>query len=178
MRAVYENFPFFCIFLALLCGILTTLIRDGKKARWLTLGMLLACAGMNAAVLVGTSVRGESFRYTMGAFPAPWGNALRAGPVESLPCTVFCLVIVFSLLGGGKDLEEDILPEKQNLYYIMMDLLAASLFALSYTNVLFTGSASTEKKVSVPSCSTDVYIPSTFDSRPLRRAVGLCDLSK
>jgi len=139
MRAVYENFPFFCIFLALLCGILTTLIRDGKKARWLTLGMLLACAGMNAAVLVGTSLRGESFRYTMGAFPAPWGNELRAGPVESLLCTVFCLVIVFSLLGGGKDLEEDILPEKQNLYYIMMDLLAASLFALSYTNDLFTG---------------------------------------
>ena len=45
----------------------------------------------------------------------------------------------FSLLGGGKDLEEDILPEKQNLYYIMMDLLAASLFALSYTNDVFTG---------------------------------------
>ena len=139
MRAVYENFPFFCIFLALLCGILTTLVRDGKKARWLTLLMLLICAGMNASVLVGTSLRGESFRYAMGAFPAPWGNELRAGPAESLLCTVFCLVIVFSLLGGGKDLEEDILPEKKNLYYIMMDLLAASLFALSYTNDLFTG---------------------------------------
>ena len=44
-----------------------------------------------------------------------------------------------SLLGGKADLEEDILPEKQNLYYIMMDLLAASLFALCYTNDMFTG---------------------------------------
>ena len=139
MRPVYENFPFFCIFLALLCGILTTLVRDGKKARLLTLGMLLCCAGLNAAVLAGTAARGESVRYSMGAFPAPWGNELRAGPAASLLCTVFCLVMFFSLLGGGKDLEEDILPEKQNLYYIMMDLLAASLFALSYTNDLFTG---------------------------------------
>ena len=139
MRAVYENFPFFCIFLALLGGILTTLIRDGKKARGLTLVMLGVCAGMNAAVLAGTAARGESFRYAMGAFPAPWGNELRAGPAEALLCTVFCLVMLFSLLGGGRDLEEDILPGKQNLYYIMMDLLAASLFALSYTNDLFTG---------------------------------------
>lgn len=139
MRVFYENFPFFCIFLALLCGILTTLIRTGKKARRLTLLMLLVCGAMNAAVLLGTAGRGAYFRYAMGAFPAPWGNELRAGPIESLLCTVFCLVMFFSLLGGGKDLEEDILPEKQNLYYIMMDLLAASLFALSYTNDMFTG---------------------------------------
>lgn len=139
MHLFYENFPFFIIFIALLCGILTTLIRNGKAARLITLLMLVVCCGMNAVVLAGTSTRGESFRYAMGAFPAPWGNELRAGPVEALLCTVFCLVMLFSLLGGGKDLEEDILPEKQNLYYIMMDLLAASLFALSYTNDLFTG---------------------------------------
>ena len=98
MRPVYENFPFIVIFLALLCGILTTLIRDGKKARGLTLLMLAVCAGLNAAVLVGTALRGESFRYAMGAFPAPWGNELRSGPAESLLCTVFCLVMLCSAL--------------------------------------------------------------------------------
>ena len=30
MRAFYENFPFFCVFLSLLCGIVTTLIHEGK----------------------------------------------------------------------------------------------------------------------------------------------------
>ena len=133
MRIFYENFPFFCVFLALLSGILTTLIRDGKKARAVTLAMLLCAAVLNGAVFLETSLRNVNFTYAMGAFPAPWGNELRAGPVESMLCTVFCLVMLFSLMGGGKDLEEDILPEKQNLYYIMMDLLAASLFALSYT---------------------------------------------
>ena len=139
MRLFYENFPFFSVFLALLCGIVTTLIHDGRKARTLTLALLGVCACLHAAVLAGTAASGSFFRYAMGAFPAPWGNELRSGPAESLLCAVFCLVMLFSLMGGRQDLEEDILPEKQNLFYIMMDLLAASLFALSYTNDLFTG---------------------------------------
>ena len=139
MRLFYENFPFFCVFLGLLSGVLTTLIRDGRKARAVTLSMLALCTVLNAVVFVETSLRGESFTYAMGAFPAPWGNELRSSPIESLLATVFCLVMGLSLLGGGRDLEADILPEKQNLYYIMMDLLAASLFALCYTNDMFTG---------------------------------------
>ena len=132
MRAFYENFPFFCVFLSLLCGIVTTLIHEGKKARATTLAMLLVCAGLNAAVLAGTAVRGESFRYAMGAFPAPWGNELRGGPNEALLCTVFCLVMFFSLLGGGKDLEEDILPEpsqERRLYQPSASLLLKTALA-------------------------------------------------
>ncbi|MBR1457406.1 MAG: sodium:proton antiporter [Oscillospiraceae bacterium] len=139
MRLFYENYPFFCVFISLLCGILTTLIHDGKKARALTLAMLAVCAVLNGVVCFSTAARGVSFTYSMGAFPAPWGNELRSGPVEALLATVFCLVMGFSLLGGEADLKEDILPEKQNLYYIMMDLLAASLFALCFTNDMFTG---------------------------------------
>ena len=138
MRPFYENFPFFCIFLALLTGVFTTLAEKGRAARHLCLSMLAAAGVLNAAVLANT-VRAGSFTYTMGAFPAPWGNELRGGPVESLLAVVFCAVMLLSLLAGGQDIESDILPEKQNLYYIMMDLLAASLFALCYTNDLFTG---------------------------------------
>ena len=83
MRMFYENFPFFCVFLALLSGILTTLIRNGKKARAVTLAMLLCAAVLNGAVFLETSLRNVNFSYAMGAFPAPWGNELRAGPVES-----------------------------------------------------------------------------------------------
>lgn len=139
MRLFYENFPFFCVFLGLLCGIVTTLIRDGKKARYLTLLMLAVCAVLSGVVFAETARAGRCFSYAMGAFPAPWGNELRSGPIEALLSMVFCLVMIFSLLGGKADLEEDILPEKQNLYYIMMDLLAASLFALCFTNDMFTG---------------------------------------
>ena len=115
MRLFYENFPFFCVFLGLLSGVLTTLIRDGRKARAVTLSMLALCAVLNGVVFVETSLRGESFTYAMGAFPAPWGNELRSSPIESLLATVFCLVMGLSLLGGGRDLDAEILPETQNL---------------------------------------------------------------
>ena len=139
MRPLFENFPFFSIFLALVGGILTTLIRDGRKARFLTFVILTVCAVLCGIVCAETAITGESFTYTMGAFPAPWGNELRSGPAESLLACIFCLVILFSLMAAGQDLKEDILPEKQNMYYIMMDLLAASLLALCFTNDIFTG---------------------------------------
>lgn len=139
MHLYYENFLFISIFLSLLCGILTTLLEDGRKSRRVTLVMLAVCAVLNGIVFVNTSIRGEYFTYAMGQFPAPWGNEVRSGPIESLLATVFCIVIGMSLLGGGRDLEEDILPGKINLYYIMMDLLTASTFALCYTNDMFTG---------------------------------------
>ena len=110
MHLYYENFLFISIFLSLLCGILTTLLEDGRKSRRVTLVMLAVCAVLNGIVFVNTSIRGEYFTYAMGQFPAPWGNEVRSGPIESLLATVFCIVIGMSLLGGGRDLEEDILP--------------------------------------------------------------------
>ena len=139
MRPFYENFPFFCVFIALLAGILTTFIRDGRKARFFTCTILLVLAGLNGIVFAETAIHNKAFTYTMGQFPAPWGNELRAGPAEALLATVFSLVIFFSLMGGKADLEADLLPEKQSFFYIMMDLLTASVFALCYTNDVFTG---------------------------------------
>ena len=139
MHLYYENFLFISIFFALLCGILTTLIEDGRKSRKLTLFMLAVCAILNGIVFVYTAAKGEYFTYAMGQFPAPWGNEVRTGPIESLLATVLCIVIGMSVLGGQRELDIDLLPEKANLYYIMMDLLTASTLALCYTNDMFTG---------------------------------------
>ena len=139
MHLYYENFLFISIFVALLCGIITTLIEDGNKSRRLTLCMLAVCAVLNGIVFINTAIKGEYFTYAMGQFPAPWGNEVRSGPIESLLATVFCIVIGMSVMGGSRDLKADILPEKQNMYFIMMDLLTAATFALCYTNDMFTG---------------------------------------
>ncbi len=139
MRPFYENFPFFCIFLALIAGILTTAVEDGKKAMYITIGTLCATGVMNAVVLFYTVSGNSSFVYTLGAYSAPWGNELQAGPIEALLATMFCAVILLAVLGGKDAIFADILHEKQNLYFIMLDMLLASLFALCYTNDLFTG---------------------------------------
>ena len=139
MRPFVENFPFFSIFLAILAGIVTATTRSGRVTYWITIGVCTAAAVLNSFVLVYTYVGNLSFTYTMGRFLAPYGNAIQCGPLQAMLTTAFSLVMATSLAGGRRDLFQDILPEKQRLYFVMVNMLEASLLALTYTNDVFTG---------------------------------------
>ena len=76
--------------------------------------------------------------YVMGMFPAPWGNEIRAGVLEAFTALFFCIIMLLSLAGGRKKLADEVEEGKTFLYYVLMDLLLASLLALVYTNDLFT----------------------------------------
>ncbi|MEG1782996.1 MAG: proton-conducting transporter membrane subunit, partial [Oscillospiraceae bacterium] len=80
----------------------------------------------------------QQITYRMGHFPAPWGNEIRFGPLEALIASVFCFVMLVSLISGKRDIFDDVSPSKLNLFYIMINLLLSSLLALVYTNDLFT----------------------------------------
>ena len=139
MRPFVENLPFLSIFLAIVAGIVCASLRRGITAYRLTLSAAMVAAIMNAAVLAYTYLGHLSFTYTMGRFVAPYGNAIKCGPLQGLLSTVFCVVLAMSLVGGRRDLFHDILPEKQRFYFVMVNLLTASLLALTYTNDVFTG---------------------------------------
>lgn len=139
MRPFVENLPFLSIFLAIVAGIVCASLRRGITAYRLTLSATMVAAIMNAAVLAYTYLGDLSFTYTMGRFVAPYGNAIKCGPLQGLLSTVFCVVLAMSLVGGRRDLFHDILPEKQRFYFVMVNLLTASLLALTYTNDVFTG---------------------------------------
>ena len=91
-----QNIPFFSIFLAMFCAILSALVRSGRTAQ--TIHMLMAwMTAILSAVLLGHLVQtGESFSFQMGHFPAPWGNELRAGPFEALMALVFSVVMLLT----------------------------------------------------------------------------------
>ena len=132
-----QNFPFISILLSLFSGPLCAVL-NGKWARRVNLFVISAVGLMSAAVL-GFCVRvGEPYVYTMGHFPAPWGNEIRVGILEGLLAVFFCIIMLLSMLGGTKEREAEIETSKQNLYYIMVNLLLSSLLALIYTNDLFT----------------------------------------
>ena len=137
MPFVY-NFPFFTIFVCMISGIVTPLLKNGKAAYRLSLFASSVGTALSAALLLRVAPNGESFSYMMGHFPAPWGNELAVGPREALLATAICFVMLMALLGGRKDLFEDVLPEKQKFLFIMMDLNLAALLALTYTNDIFT----------------------------------------
>ncbi|MFG6358639.1 MAG: sodium:proton antiporter [Acetatifactor sp.] len=132
-----RNFPFFSIVLSLFSGPLSSIL-GGKWAKRVNGAVIVLCGLMSCAVLWYVCRTGEAFVYTMGHFPAPWGNEIRAGVLEALMAAFFCVIMLLCMLGGSREREAEIQSSKQNLYYIMVDLLLCSLLALLYTNDLFT----------------------------------------
>ena len=132
-----QNFPFFCILLTLICAVITSVLK-GRQARWLTMLLITVVTGMTAAVMVYTLQTGDSYTYMMGHYPAPWGNELRIGVLETTMMMVFCFVTLFAFVGGMVPSIREIEKTKYNIYCILVDLVFLALQALVYTNDLFT----------------------------------------
>ena len=133
------NIPFLSIFLVMLAAIVTPLLpRAPHAAERLTLAVAALVAAMSAYLLAVLAGTGGSFTFMMGHFPAPWGNELRAGPLEALLAFFFCVVLFLSLLGNVGSTRKDIPEERLGLYCVTLNLVMSSLLALIYTNDIFT----------------------------------------
>ena len=138
MLPFYQNLPFFSIVACMLTGIFTSLIHNGRTAFRVNLVLLSAVAAAQLTTLVCVVRSGAAYDYMVGIIGHPWGNELRVGPLEAALCLAFAVVMMMCVLGGWEDLNHDIHPEKLPLYFVMCDLMMASLMALTYTNDLFT----------------------------------------
>ena len=134
---IIRNFPCLSILLAMFSAIISSALK-GKWAKRLNTFVVTTVGILSAATLYLTYTTKESYVYVMGHFPAPWGNEIRFGSLEAGMALFFCIIMLFSLNGGRKKIKLEIDPGKENLYYIMVDLLLSSLLALVYTNDLFT----------------------------------------
>ena len=132
-----QNFPFFSIILSMFSGTICSVLPR-KAAKVVNLAMLTIVGILSACVLGFTVASGESYTFTMGHFPAPWGNEIRAGVLEAGMALFFCIIMILSIVGGTHKLDEEVIESKHSLYYVLLNLLMSSLLALIYTNDLFT----------------------------------------
>lgn len=132
-----RNFPFFSIILCMVSAVITS-IMPAKWARKWTFFVVSAVGVLSAVTFFYVHNLGEAYVFYMGHRPAPWGNEIRVGVLEALMATFFAIIMFLSLLGGIKTFLVDISEKKQNLYFVIIDLLLSSLLALVYTNDLFT----------------------------------------
>ena len=132
-----QNFPFLSIILSLFAGPLCSVL-NGKWARRVNTAVISIIGIMSTLVLGNVISAGRSYVYLMGHFPAPWGNEIRVGILEAFMACFFCVIMLLCMLGGIREREAQIEEGKQNLYYVMVNLLLCSLLALIYTNDLFT----------------------------------------
>lgn len=135
--ALWQNLPFAMILLPLASASITSVMK-GRAARRIALGVISLTTVMAAALCWFMKDYGQSYNFMMGHFPAPWGNEIRAGLLEAVTALCFCLVMLLSVAGGLRKIQEQIQPDKQNLYFIMTELLTAALMAQVFTNDVFT----------------------------------------
>lgn len=138
MSLFVRNIPFFSIMLAMFAGIITIPIRKGRAAWYITVTVETVILAMSSVLLYNLVRTGETITFAMGHYPAPWGNEIRAGILEAMMAVLFSGVMLFSVLGGEKDIFADVMPKKQNLYFITYDELFGAMLALIYTNDIFT----------------------------------------
>ncbi len=146
-----QNFPFFTIIMTLSSGVICSLLK-GKKAKYFGLSVLVVVFILSLMTLLFVVSTNEAYNYMMGHFPAPWGNEIRVGVLEGIFATAFSGIMILSLLGGLKEVEDDVEHSKINLYYSLALLLMSSLLALVYTNDLFTSYVFVEINT-IASCS-------------------------
>ena len=132
------NVPFLCVFLTMVTAILLSVVPGAKLSYYLTLGVSILSTVLTFAFLLRIVQDDCSFAFTMGKFPAPFGNEIKAGPLQALLVTVFSAVMSLALIGGRTELFEDVDEKKMGLACVMMNMVLASLMVLTYTNDAFT----------------------------------------
>ena len=109
-----QNVPFFSIMLCMVSGIVSAMLPS-RVAKWVTVALGAVVAALNLWLTSFLAEYGQSYVYLMGHFPAPWGNEIRAGILESVLAVCFSVILMLSVLGGMKKLEEQVHHGKQNL---------------------------------------------------------------
>lgn len=134
---IVQNFPFFSILLCLLCGIFSSVFKP-KLAKAVSIGLSGTVMVLSAITLCMTLGLDKAYPFMMGHFPAPWGNEIRIGQLETLVATGFSAVVFISLIAGFYHSPSFVSNQKLSLYCIMMDLALAAILVLIYTNDFFT----------------------------------------
>lgn len=133
----WKNIPLWCVIGSLLTSAVCSVLHE-KAARRLTLTVVMASTALQACLLASLLPYGESYVYTMGHFPAPWGNEFRAGVLEALSALSLEAILLLSLLGGLNRICEQVASDRQNLYWTVIALVQTAMLAMIYTNDCFT----------------------------------------
>ncbi len=135
--ALWKSIPFACILLPLF-GAAVCSVLPRKAARIWATGIIAVVAGLSCFFLAEMRAFDAAYPYRMGHYDAPFGNMLRAGPLEAVLGVLFSLLTLICVVGGGSRVREDLTEGRQGLYHSLLLLMSAALMAQVYTDDLFT----------------------------------------
>lgn len=136
---IFIHIPFLTILITILSALIIPLFGDRKRAFFITVisFILVFIMSLTLTFFLLNSERGY-FTYQLGYLSAPFSNELRSGLFESIMASGLSLVMILSILGGYRTSQKDIKPQKEKYFYLILNLLLASILSLIYTNDIFT----------------------------------------
>lgn len=136
----YEiHIPLITILLSLVSSIIGVLFRKPDWVKWMTVLSISLIILASAYFLWSFKDNPRSYIiYNLGGYTTPWGNSLRLSVFEVIMVISFGLIILLSIWGGAALVRQEINPRNQALYYVMINVLYASIMAMIYSNDIFT----------------------------------------
>lgn len=135
---MFASIPLLCIAAALGTGFVLIVIPSRRLAQSLVLCLCGLLTLLSLLLCVYLTRQGTAVVFRLGHLGAPWGNELRAGPMEAVFSAVYAAVLGLSLCGCEAHSLHEIHTTKQSRYFALMCFLLAAMLALIYTNDLFT----------------------------------------
>ncbi len=135
MMSMVTAFPLLCVLGLMLSSFLMPLI-SARPAKILSLGVNFSAAVLSAFCLAHTARYG-TFLYSVGHYAGPVGIEFSVGTVESLLALTFCTVAFCVVWYAQTGIDHDVAAEKIPLYFLLLNLLMASLLGIVFTNDLF-----------------------------------------
>ena len=136
-QPLWHSIPYLCILLPLGSAAVTSVLKP-RWARYWTMFALLVVTSLSGVISAIFASGAESYTYKMGHYNAQRGNESRARKLEAVTALFFSLIMLLSLLGGLKKIDEHIDQNKVSLYYVVLLLLTAAMMEKVYTNYIKT----------------------------------------
>ncbi len=133
---VIKCFPLIMILILFISSFTMPLIKNNRIIKIISLTTNLVCFVLSICTFYYVQVHGD-FKYRMGHFDAPWGIEFSIGTLESMMAILFTIVSFFIIWYSLYSIEKDIKEKKVCLYYVLVNILIASLLGIVFTNDIF-----------------------------------------
>ncbi len=132
----FKSFPLLALLVPFMFSFAMPLIRSNKAVKSMSMISSASSMILCALTLEYVSVHG-AYRYKMGHFGAPLGIEFKVGMLECIMAFLFTAITFLVVWNSVYRIEKEISKGKIPLYYLLVNILYASLVGMVFTNDIF-----------------------------------------
>lgn len=133
---IVQSFPLMGILMLFLIAFAIPLLKKNSTVKLLSIISFITCLVLFGVSLMYTIDNGSYF-YRIGHFDAPFGIEFRVGIIECIIAVLFAFIALMVTWYSCYSIEHDIDENKVSMYYLLVNILVASLLGIVFSNDMF-----------------------------------------